>query len=178
MNESKQGIGNSGAADASALFDRAMQGSAGSAIPAVMSATLSMRPDIYTAVMAAGKPILFEGALPVSVKQMMVMLIASRRDSRFCLDMYKAMLESMGIDKALIESCIDDPEMKLVPPMHRRLLKFALHAAQDPNNVDDPSLQRLRDSGLNEEEILEASMVAAFANFLVTWSDLRAPMEN
>ncbi|MDH3759387.1 MAG: hypothetical protein OEU50_00310 [Gammaproteobacteria bacterium] len=177
MNESKQGIGNSGAEDALALFERVMQGSADRPIPPVISATLSMRPDIYSAVMAAGKPILFEGALPVSVKQMMVMLIASHRDSLFCVEMHKAMLESMGIDKALIDSCIDDPEMKLVPPMHRRLLYFALHAAQDPNNVDDPRLQRLRDSGLNEEEILEAAMVASFANFLVTWSNVRAPME-
>jgi len=30
---------------------------------------------------------------------------------------------------------------------------------------------------LNEEEILEAAMVASFANFLVTWSNVRAPME-
>lgn len=177
MNESKPAAGNAGTSDALALFERVMQGSACGRIPPVMSATLSMRPDIYTAVMAAGKPILFEGALPVSVKQMMVMLIASHRDSRFCIDMHKAMLESMGIDKTLIENCIDDPEMKLVPPMHRQLLKFALHAAQDPNNVDDPRLQRLRDSGLNEEEILEAAMVASFANFLVTWSNVRAPME-
>lgn len=176
MSNGKPVAGDTQTGDTLALFDRLMQRPMHDQIPSVMSATLSMRPDIYEAVMAAGKPILFEGALPVSVKQMMVMVIANRRNCRFCTDAHRTMLETMGIDDALIDNCIDDPEMKLVPPMHRQVLKFALNAAQDPNNVDDGEFQRLRDSGLNEEEILEAAMVASFANFLVTWSSVQAPI--
>ena len=63
--------------------------------------------------------------------------------------------------------------MKLVPPMYRQIMQFALLSAEDPNHVDDSQFQLLRDSGLNEEEILEAAMVASFANFLVTWTDVR-----
>jgi len=160
--------------DARALFDRVMQGPMHDQIPSVMSTTLSMRPDIFSAIMAAGKPILFEGALPVSVKQMIVMIIASHRNCRFCIDVHKAMLEAMGIEDALIDSCIDDPEMKLVPPMYRQILQFALLVAEDPDNIADHQFELLRDSGLNEEEILEAAMVASFANFLVTWTDVPA----
>jgi uncharacterized peroxidase-related enzyme len=167
LNESEVG-------DALALYDRVMQGPMRDKIPPVMSSTQSLRPDIFSAVMAAGKPILFEGELPVSVKQMIVMVIANQRKCRFCAEAHRIMLENMGIDKAIIESCIEDPEMKRVPPMYRQILRFALHAAEDPNHVDDGQFERLRDSGLNEEEILETSMVASFANFLVTWTDVPA----
>lgn len=176
MKDSKPSADKGKIGNAQALFDQVMQGPMLDRIPSVMSSTLSMRPDIYTAVMAAGKPILFEGALPVSVKQMIVMIIANHRNCRFCADAHKAMLESMGIDDSLIDSCIDDPEMKLVPPMHRQILQFALLTAQDPGGVEDQQFELLRDSGLNEEEILEAAMVASFANFLVTWTDVPASM--
>lgn len=160
--------------DALALFDQLIDGPMQARLPAVMKSTLSMRPDIYSAVMAAGKPILFEGALPVSVKLMIVMIVGDHRECLFCSDAHKLMLEALGIDEALIENCFDDPELKLVPPMHRRIIQFALQAAQNPNGVDDGQFELLRDSGLNEEEILEAAMVASFANFLVTWTDVRA----
>lgn len=178
MKHSKPFASNSEIKNAQALFDQVMQDSMRERIPSVMTATLSMRPDIYAAVMAAGKPILFEGALPVSVKQMIVMIIAHQRNCRFCADAHKAMLESMGIDNALIENCIEDPEMKLVPPMHRQIIQFALLAAQAPGDIDDHQFELLRDSGLNEEEILEVAMVASFANFLVTWTDVPANMNN
>lgn len=177
MTDSKPFPGNGESENAQALFDRVMTGPMYDRIPSVMSATQTMRPDIYAAVMAAGKPILFEGELPVSVKQMIVMIVANHRNCRFCADAHKAVLESMGIDDALIESCTEDPDMNLVPPMHRQILQFALQAAQDPNDIDDHQFDLLRDSGLNEEEILETAMVASFANFLVTWADVPASMD-
>lgn len=164
--------------DALALFDKVMQGPMHDRIPSVMSTTLAMRPDIFSAIMAAGKPILFEGALPVSVKQMIVMIIGNHRNCRFCTDAHKAMLEAMGIEDALIESCIEDPDMKLVPPTYRQILQFALRAAEDPDNISDQQFELLRDSGLNDEEILEAAMVASFANFLVTWTEVPASLNS
>lgn len=178
MKDSKPFSNSTEAENAQALFDQVMQGSMPEQISSVMAATLSMRPDIYAAVMAAGKPILFEGALPVSVKQMIVMIIAHQRNCRFSADAHKAMLESMGIDDALIENCLEDPKMKLVPPMHRRIIQFALRAAQKPNDIDDHQFELLQDSGLNQEEILEVAMVASFANFLVTWTDVPASMND
>ena len=176
MSDILPAAGNSETEDALILFDQLMNGPMQERIPPVMKTTLAMRPDIYAAMMAAGKPILFEGALPVSVKQMIVMIIGVHRKCHFCSDVHKLMLEAMGIDQALIESCVDDPEMKLVPPMYRQIIQFALQAAQNPNGVDDERFELLRDSGLNEEEILEAAMVASFANFLVTWTDVRASL--
>ncbi len=158
--------------DALALFDKVVQGPLQNRVPSVMTSTLSLRPDIYSAVMAAGKPILFQGELPVSVKQMMVMIIAARRECRFCADVHRAMLQAMGIDESLIDNCLDDPQMRLVPPMYRQVLQFALDAAMDPNAIEDGQFDRLRDSGLNEAEILEIAMVTSYANFLVTWTDV------
>lgn len=160
--------------NAMAVFDQVIQGSMQDKIPSVMSSTLSLRPDIFSAVMAAGKPIMFEGEIPASVKQMMVLIVARQRQCAFCSDVHKAVLEAMGIDDALIESCVDDPEMKLVPPMHRQILEFAANAAENPGDVEDEQFERLRDSGLSEAEILEIAMVASFANFLVTWTDVPA----
>ena len=159
------------------LFDRIIKGPMQNKIPSVMTSTLSLRPDIFGAVMAAGKPILFEGELPGSVKQMIVMIIANRRQCRFCTEVHRAMLEAMGIDDSLIDSCVNDAEMRLVPPMYRQILQFALEAADNPNDVGDDAFDSLRDSGLSESEILEVSMVTAYANFLVTWTDVAVELD-
>jgi len=164
------------ARDSLAIFDRILQGPLGEKIPSVMSKTLSLRPDIFSAVMAAGKPILFEGVLSVDLKQMIVMFIASRRNCEFCTEVHRAMLESLGIENDLIQNCLEDPDLNRVSPAYRQILEFALHAATHPTETDDARFAALRDSGLNEAEILEIAMVVSFANFLVTWADVTAEL--
>ena len=167
-----------GERDAFSIFDELIEGPMRAQVPPVMKSTFDERPDIYNAVMAAGRPILFEGALPVSVKQMIVMLIASHRNCRFSCKTHKLLLQALGIDDALIDNCIQDPGMNLVPPMYRQIIRFAMLTAENPNQVDDRQFDQLRDSGLNDEEILEAAMVASFANFLVTWTDVRVSVDS
>lgn len=170
--------GSAGGGAELALFEQIMRGLTQARMPAVIESTMSLRPDIYTALMAACRPILFEGSLPVSVKQMIVLQIAHRRGCDFCSDAHRALLEAAGIEPALIENCLEDPEMKLLPPMYRQITGFALRAADDPNGVDDGLFEQLRDSGLNEAEILEVAMAASLANFLVTWGGVRAPLDD
>ena len=74
--------------------------------------------------------------------------------------------------EAVIESCAGDPDLAQVPPLYRQILKFSLKAAQQPGRVTDEDFQVLRDGGLGDEEILEVAMVAAYTNFLTTWTEV------
>lgn len=165
------------AANAIQLFDQLVREQVSEREPSVMSSTLSMRPDIFESVMTAGRSILFAGLLPISVKQMIVMAIAEQRNCEFCAALHRAMLESLGVDRGLIESCGGDAETKMLSPLYRQVLRFALAAADDPNRVSDDEFDKLRACGLGDEEILEVAMVASFANFLVTWTDVPASLD-
>ncbi len=160
------------AADAFALFGALLQGRMQPQIPGVMALTMRLRPDIFAGLSAASEAIFFEGVLPASVKQMIIMTISIQNDCRFCANLHSAMLEQLGVPEAVIASCAGDPGLAQVPPLYRQILQFSLKASQTPTLVADEDFQILRDSGLTDDEILEVAMVAAYSNFLNIWTDI------
>ena len=129
------------------------------------------RPDILRATWGLTRCVLVEGRLPATVKQMIVMVVSSQADCRYCSVTHRGTLESMGVAEEVIRSCIEDPELAEVPEPHRAILKFALKTARSPGSVTDADYEGLTERGLHDEEIMEVVMVAAFTNFINTWAD-------
>ena len=74
--------------------------------------------------------------------------------------------------KEVIDTCAMDPHLSQIPQPHRAILQFALKAAREPSAITDEDYQTLRENDLNEEEIMEVAMMAAFMNFINTWADV------
>jgi uncharacterized peroxidase-related enzyme len=103
---------------------------------------------------------------------MISMTIALQNNCRYCVVAHSFALEAMGVPKEVIESCASDPELSLVPPPQRAIIKFGLKAARDPKSMNDEDFQSLRDYGLSQGEIMEVVMMAAFTNFINFWADV------
>ena len=172
MSNTERQVHSSNGSDALAIFEGLVQGRMRDQLPRVVTLTMTLRPDIFGALMAAMKAVLFEGILPPTVKQMIVMAISVQNNCGFCASMHTAMLESLGVPEAVIASCAGDPDLAQIPPLYRQILRFALKAAQQPGHVTEEDFQVLRDGGLNEEEILEVAMLASYSNFLNTWTEV------
>lgn len=130
------------------------------------------RSDILSATWEFTKNTMFSGQLPPTVKQLIAMVIAKQNDCRYCEVAHTGALEAMGVPQNVIQSCASDPNLAEVPPPQRAMLKVALKASRDPKSVTDEDIQSLRDQGLNEGEIIEVLMVAAYAIFGDFWADV------
>ena len=82
--------------EAKAAFEELMQGPMSSQMPRVMRLTISKRPDIFASFSAAFDPIFFQGLIPATLKQMIIMAISIQRGCRFCSNVHTAMLESLS----------------------------------------------------------------------------------
>ncbi|NKB71569.1 MAG: peroxidase-related enzyme [Candidatus Latescibacteria bacterium] len=132
------------------------------------------RPDILAGAWALTKGVLLEGVLPPTMKQMVVVLISAHNGCQYCRLTHAKALQGLGVSSDLIDSLSTDVNLDKVPPPQRAILQFALQVAQAPQAITDRDVQRLRDFSLSDGEILELIMVAAFTNFINTWSDISA----
>ena len=132
----------------------------------------TQRPDLLRSTWELVKGVLVEGQLPPTVKQMIAMTVSMQNNCRYCTVTHTGALESMGVSPEIIENCATDPDFSLVPLAQRAILKFALKAAREPNDVTDEDIACLRQNGLNDPEIMEVVMMAAFTNFINTWADV------
>ena len=130
-----------------------------------------LRPDIISGTWVLVKSILLSGELPPTLKQMIALVISARHNCRYCAIIHTRALESMGVPQEEIDTCVNDPNLAQLPPIHRVILNFCLKASTDPTAVTDEDFKNLRDSGLNDKEIIEVVMMVAFTKFINTWAD-------
>ena len=141
-------------------------------VPINFFGVIACRPDMVRFMWDFGRSVLVEqGALPGSLKQMMAMSISAKNNCRYCTVTHTGALEQMGVPTDVIISCVDDPSTAKIPAQQRAILVFAIKAARSANDVTDEDVQRLRECGISEGEILETIAFAAYMNFINTWAD-------
>jgi alkylhydroperoxidase family enzyme len=66
---------------------------------------------------------------------------------------------------------VTDPELAARPPAQRKIVKFGLRAAKNPQGLTDADFAELKDLGISDGEIAELVMMAGFASLLDIWAD-------
>ncbi len=155
-----------------ALYQDIIDSGFGTEVPINWFTAQGSRPDLLEGTWKLVKNILVEGALPAIVKQMIAMTISLQNNCRYCSITHTHALEAMGVPKAVIDTCATDPDLSQIPQPHRAILQFALKAAREPNALTDDDFRVLRENDLNDGEIMEVAMMAAFMNFINTWADV------
>lgn len=135
---------------------------------------LSERPDIMATTWAMCKGLMLKGQLPATVKQMIIVAISTQNDCPYCRVTHSRALESLNVPQEVIDDITTNLDLSKVPPHQRAILQFALKSSQNPASITDADLKALRDFGLSEGEIIEVAMLAAFTNFINTWSEISA----
>lgn len=163
----------------SRLYQDMLDNGFGDGTPINWLTSQSSRPDILAATWEFSKGMLLQGELPMMVKQMIATAIAARNNCNYCQDLHGNTLSMLGVSKAVISSCVSDPELAEVQQPHRAILQFAIKVSQTPAKIDAEDMQELKTQGLTKSEILEIMALSAYCNFINTWADIsRIRVEN
>lgn len=155
-----------------ALYQDMLENGFGDEAPINWLTSQSSRPDILAGTWEFSKGMLLQGELPMMVKQMIAATIAARNDCNYCQELHGNTLIMLGVSKALVSSCVSDPELTEVPQPHRAILQFAIKVSRNPGKVNTEDIKEMQARGLTKSEILEVMALSAYCNFINTWADI------
>jgi len=83
----------------------------------------------------------------------------------YCASVHARAYSGLIRDKSVVQQVLDEGTDAPIADRERAVVRFSAKLALDPNNVDAPDVQPLRDQGFSDEEILDiAHSAAIFAN--------------
>jgi uncharacterized peroxidase-related enzyme len=115
--------------------------------------------------------------LPESLFYMILYAIAESKNTQYCSANNELTCRTLGIDGSTIGALVEDIDV-VTPQRMREIIKFALKAALDPQGLIAEDYQRVRDSGVSDDELVEIILIAAISNYNNTLSDaLKIPVD-
>jgi uncharacterized peroxidase-related enzyme len=109
-----------------------------------------------------------EGVLPQQTKELIAVFVARDAGCSYCLDAHVLFLELIGaspeVAEAVRESAVEDMP---VGEHVRELLRFVQRIDHEAYKIVDVDVDRLREIGWTDEELLEAIWTACLFNAIV-----------
>ena len=133
-------------------------------------AALAIYWDLHTS-------LLKNATLPESLVYMIFFSIAEAKNAQYCVVNNELTCRTLGIDSEMISALVKDLD-RVTPARIPEIIKFAIKVARDPQGLVAEDYQRVRDSGVTDEELVEIILLAAIANHTNTLTDaLKIPVE-
>jgi uncharacterized protein YciW len=82
--------------------------------------------------------------------------VAHNLDYGFCMDLNKHILKKQGIEEADIRRMEADPAQSLLEENESAMLAFVVKAVKAPGSVTAEEIQRLKDLGWEDRDMLDA----------------------
>ena len=105
-----------------------------------------------------------EGALTLGEREMVAAYVSGLNACKFCHDSHVVYAEAFGIDRALIEAALDDPDGLAVPEKLRPLLTYVAKVNNLPSKLTQADSDAVLAAGWSEEALFEAIEVAGLFN--------------
>ena len=119
------------------------------------------------------KGALFEGDIPMLLKQLIIYQVSRTRGCNYC-----AFIHGLTADMLGSELCSDDGfkvsenlDSTYIPTSYKTAIRIVSRCALDPASASDEDFEDLRDEGFSEAEIQELLAQADIANMLNTIAD-------
>jgi uncharacterized peroxidase-related enzyme len=105
-----------------------------------------------------------DGRLPARERELLALVTSVENRCEVCVISHALALERMGMEKPLVDLlCVSWRRAGLAPREHA-LAEFAWRLTTDAAQADESYLDILRDAGLTELEIMEATQIVAIFN--------------
>lgn len=101
-----------------------------------------------------------ESAIGPRLAAMIRYLVSYRADCSFCVDMNEGFLTHMGADLEAVRAARDNIDAAPIEANELPLLRLAVKAVSEPEQVDGTDLQAARRAGWGDREIFDAVAVA------------------
>jgi uncharacterized peroxidase-related enzyme len=153
------------------LYERLRQGFGTPFVPDVFKLA-SLRPDFLRVLTEGWEAMFLTGTLPRPVKEMIATLVSRINSCQFCTRAHGLLLRSVGGTSEAVAAAesgnVDDLP---VEERYRPLLALAVKVTEHAYRVTDDDIQKLRDGGLTDDEILEGVFVASLFNAINRLAD-------
>jgi len=120
-------------------------------------------PPLIEAYWLTYKKVIFEGVLPIQVKELIFLAVARKRQCVYCSSAHLAICDIFEVERSTLESIMNEiADFK--PERIAALLTFCLASLDDPDEVSDADFQRLYEHGITQREIMEALYTVGYAD--------------
>lgn len=124
--------------------------------PEAMAAHL----DLYTSLLFR------RGGLSRPERELIGVVVSRENGCRYCVLHHAAALEAWWKDGERVEQLREDPERVALTGRQRALCHYARKLTRTPAEMTEDDVEALRGAGLEDEEILQAAMIASYFNFV------------
>jgi alkylhydroperoxidase family enzyme len=109
-------------------------------------------------------------SLPQSLVPMILYCIATARNCNYCSVTNELYCRTLGVDEETLEMLANDLD-NVSPKRLQAIIQFALACAFAPQGLTAADYDRVRQEGINDDELTQIIFLAALANFNDTLAD-------
>lgn len=129
-------------------------------------AVMSLHPDYLEAMWNIHQAVMKPGRLSGAEKETLALAVSAVNGCRFCIWAHAGRLRSLGVDEERVEALREDPRSAPLDERTRALVAWAVKATREPAALSGADLDRLREAGWEDADLLEASAVVGHLNHL------------
>jgi uncharacterized peroxidase-related enzyme len=117
--------------------------------------------------------LLKETRLPYNTKERIALLVSLENNCKMCVDVHKNIAKMLGMSEEQVEETLQGVDAINCSNSEKELLKLCLKAASKENyKTTQEDIDRVKEAGYSELEILEAIRIAGYFNYINTLSNV------
>ena len=135
---------------------------------------LALDKDLYFATDAMVQNFLLkETRLPYNTKERIALLVSLENNCKMCVDVHKNIAKMLGMSEEQVQETLQGVDAINCDDSEKELLKLCLKAASKDNyKTTQEDIDRVKETGYSELEILEAIRIAGYFNYINTLSNV------
>ncbi len=117
--------------------------------------------------------LLKETYLPYEIKEAIALLISLENSCKMCVDVHKNIAKMLGLSDEKIEQILQGVDAIDTSFKNKELLKFCIKASKKDNyKMTKDDIDKLKELGFDDKEILEAVAITGYFNYINTLSNV------
>jgi uncharacterized peroxidase-related enzyme len=134
---------------------------------------LSLRPDIYNMTTMMLKTLLVSKTeLNATAKESIAILVSKLNSCEMCVGEHQRVARMLGMTEKQVDEVLAGIEHMDIPANERALMEFCVKSAGKENyKITQKDIDALRDAGYSDSQILEATTIVAYFNYINTISN-------
>lgn len=116
--------------------------------------------ELYLSLMFGG------GGLTRRQREIIAVVVSSVNHCEYCVEHHSTALRKYARDEAFVTQLGDNPDSVSLGPKEKAMVDHAVALTRDPGSLTEAHIEALRGKGMNDEEILQLTLIASYFNFV------------
>ncbi|MFO8061572.1 MAG: peroxidase-related enzyme [bacterium] len=116
--------------------------------------------ELYTAIMFD------RSGLSRAEREMIGVAVSKINECKYCVNHHAEALNAYWRDRGRIDDFINEFDSVEISERERTMIEYACKLTEHPNSVSEAMIDKLRETGLSDEEILSLNLTVSYFNFV------------